>query len=462
MRVKILTSTLPLLFTLTAATGLFTLPLAEAAVTAPVVAQPMPSLAPMLQRVMPSVVNVSTRGTVDVKQNPMLRDPFFRRFFNNAPNQPLKRKTQSLGSGVIINAEKGYVITNNHVIDKADKITIRLSDGRKLTAKLIGSDAASDIAILQIPSKGLRALATGNSDTLRVGDYVVAIGNPFGLDQTATSGIVSAKGRSGLGIEGYEDFIQTDASINPGNSGGALVNLRGELIGLNTAILAPSGGNIGIGFAIPINMIKKIVSQIIDHGSVNRGRLGVYIQDLTPELADVLKLKITKGAVITQVIPGTAAATAGLKQGDVVVEMNGRPITSSSALRNSVGLIPVGDTVQLKIIRNGTEKSVSATIKKAKAQKDQGMAFSERLSGASFSTVEGTLPDGREGGVRIVGVKSGSPAERVGLRKDDVIVTVNRQRVRTLDDMRRVLKGYQGAILFNILRRNGALFLVIR
>jgi len=305
-------------------------------------------------------------------------------------------------------------------------------------------------------------LKTGDSDALRVGDYVVAIGNPFGLDQTATSGIVSAKGRNGLGIEGYEDFIQTDASINPGNSGGALVNLQGELVGLNTAILAPSGGNVGIGFAIPINMIKKIVGQIIDHGSVSRGRLGVYIQDLTPELADVLKLKITKGAVITQVIPETAAAQAGLKQGDVVIEMNDRPITSSSALRNSVGLIPVGDTVQLKIIRDGAEKTLSATIKKVEVEKDQGMGFSERLSGASFSTVEGALPDGREGGVRVAEVKSGSPAERVGLRKDDIIVTVNRQRVRSLNDMRKVLKGHQGAILFNILRGNGALFLVIR
>ncbi len=461
MNVKILSSALPLLLALTTSTGWFVLPLAQAAVTAPVVAQPMPSLAPMLQQVMPAVVNVSTRGTVDIKQNPMLRDPFFRRFFN-APNQPLKRKTQSLGSGVIIDAAKGYVITNNHVIDKADEITIRLSDGRKLTAKLIGTDAASDIAILQIPSKGLRALKTGDSDALRVGDYVVAIGNPFGLDQTATSGIVSAKGRNGLGIEGYEDFIQTDASINPGNSGGALVNLRGELVGLNTAILAPSGGNVGIGFAIPINMIKKIVDQIIDHGSVSRGRLGVYIQDLTPELADVLKLTITKGAVITQVIPETAAAQAGLKQGDVVIAMNDRPITSSSALRNSVGLIPVGDTVQLKIIRDGAEKTLSATIKKAEVDKDQGMGFSERLSGASFSTLEGALPDGREGGVRVVEVKSGSPAERVGLRKNDIIVTVNRQRVRRLNDMRQVLKGYQGAILFNILRGNGALFLVIR
>jgi len=461
MRVKSLSSILPLLLTLTTATGLFALPAVEAAVTAPAPAQSVPSLAPMLQKVMPAVVNVSTRGTINVKQNPMLRDPFFRRFFN-APDQPRKRKTQSLGSGVIIDADKGYVITNHHVIDKADEITIRLSDGRKLTAKLIGSDAASDIAILQIPGKGLHALTTGDSDKLRVGDYVVAIGNPFGLDQTATSGIVSAKGRSGLGIEGYEDFIQTDASINPGNSGGALVNLRGELIGLNTAILAPSGGNVGIGFAIPVNMIKQVIAQIIDHGSVNRGHLGVYIQDLTPELADALKLSITKGAVITQVIPDTAAAAAGLKEGDVVIEMNGHPITSSSALRNGVGLIQVGETVKLTIIRDGAEKSISATIKKARIQKDKGMGFSERLSGASFSTVEGALPNGREGGVRVVEVKPGSPADRVGLRKDDIIISVNRQRVRTLDDMRSILKGYRHAILLNILRGNGALFLVIR
>jgi len=463
MRVKILTGVLPLLLTLT--TSIAILPFAEAATTtaatAVAEAQPLPSLAPMLEQVMPAVVNVSTRGTANVKQNPMLRDPFFRRFFN-VPDQQLKRKTQSLGSGVIIDAEKGYVITNNHVIDKADEITIRLSDGRKLTAKLVGTDPASDIAILQIPNKGLHAMQRGDSDTLRVGDYVVAIGNPFGLDQTATSGIVSAKGRSGLGIEGYEDFIQTDASINPGNSGGALVNLRGELVGLNTAILAPSGGNVGIGFAIPINMINKVIAQIIESGSVKRGHLGVYIQDLTPELADALKLKITKGAVITQVIPDSAAAAAGLEQGDVVISMNGRPVASSAALRNSVGLVPVGDTVQLKILRDGVEKTLSATIKKAKVQKDKGLGFSKRLSGASFSTIEGTLPDGREGGVRVVAVKSGSTAERVGLRKDDIIVTVNRQRVANLEDMRTILKGYEHAILLNILRGNGALFLVIR
>ncbi len=461
IRNKIFTRALPLLLTLSTAAGILALPMAEAAVTAPQAAQPMPSLAPMLQRVMPAVVNVSTRGTANVKQNPMLRDPFFRRFFN-APNRPLKRRTQSLGSGIIIDAKKGYVITNNHVIDKADKITILLSDSRKLTAKLIGTDAASDIALLQIPGKGLTALKRGNSDQLRVGDYVVAIGNPFGLNQTATSGIVSAKGRNGLGIEGYEDFIQTDASINPGNSGGALVNLRGELVGLNTAILAPSGGNVGIGFAIPINMINKVVTQIIDHGSVNRGHLGVYIQDLTPELADALNLKITKGAVITQVIPDTAAADAGLKQGDVVIAMDGKPIGSSSALRNSIGLIPVGDTIKLKVIRDGGEMDVSATIKKAMAQKDKGMGFNERLSGATFSTLEGPLPNGHEGGVRVVVVKPGSPAERVGLRKNDIIVTVNRQRVRNLEDMRSILKGYHQAILLNIVRGNGALYLVIR
>jgi Do/DeqQ family serine protease len=280
--------------------------------------QGLPTLAPMLERVLPSVVNVATRGRVRVQDNPLLQDPFFRRFFG-VPNVPRERQVQSLGSGVIVDAKHGYILTNSHVVDRADEITVTLKDGRVLTATLVGKDPEADVAVIQIHADGLIALPFADSDKIRVGDFVVAIGNPFGLGQTVTSGIVSAMGRSGLGIEGYEDFIQTDASINPGNSGGALVNLRGELMGINTAILAPGGGNVGIGFAIPINMASQIMTQLVAHGELHRGRVGVQVQDLTADLVEVFVIKGTVGgAVISKVVKDSPASTAGLEAGDVV------------------------------------------------------------------------------------------------------------------------------------------------
>lgn len=285
---------------------------ANAALPDAVNGKPLPTLAPILEDVMPGVVNVATRGRMQIQQNPLFNDPFFRHFFGTPNNGPRERETQSLGSGVIIDAKSGYIMTNHHVINNADEITITLRDGRKLTAKLIGADPDSDIAIIQVKAENLTAIPLSNSDQLKVGDFVVAIGNPFGLGQTVTSGIVSALGR-GIGLKGYENFIQTDASINPGNSGGALINLRGELVGINTAILSRSGGNIGIGFAIPINMAHQIMQQLVEHGEVSRGRLGVIVQDLTPELASAFKLKQHKGAVIAQVVKGSPADKAGLK-----------------------------------------------------------------------------------------------------------------------------------------------------
>ena len=279
-----------------------------------------------------------------LRRNPLLDDPFFRHFFN-IPDQPRERKAQSVGSGVVVDARRGYVITNHHVIDGAEKITVTLSNGRQLAAKVIGSDPESDVAVIQIPGGNLTALPLADSQRLRVGDFVVAVGNPFGLGQTVTSGIVSALGRTGLGIQGYEDFIQTDASINPGNSGGALVNLRGELVGINTAIIAPGGGNVGIGFAIPSNMVSRLMNQIIAHGSVRRGQLGVSVQDLTPELAQAFNIPADQGAVIAQVSPRSAAARAGLKEGDVVLRINDRTIrdipawiSSTSGLRTAIHL----------------------------------------------------------------------------------------------------------------------------
>jgi len=302
--------------------------------------QPLPTLAPMLERSMPAVVNISTSTNILVSDNPLMQDPVFRQFFN-IPNQQQQQQKNSLGSGVIIDSHQGLVLTNNHVIDKADKITVTLNDGRQLAAKLIGTDPEADVAVIQIDAENLTMLPIADSSRLKVGDFVVAIGNPFGLGQTVTSGIVSALGRSGLGIEGYEDFIQTDASINPGNSGGALVNLRGELVGMNTAILAPNGGNVGIGFAIPSNMIMTIKESLVKHGEVRRGLLGVTTQDLTPELVKAFNLENKQGAAISRIESNSPAAKAGLEPGDIIVAANGRPIKSSHDIRNIVGLMQI-------------------------------------------------------------------------------------------------------------------------
>src|SRR5256714_4100964 len=315
----------------------------------------VPSLAPMLARVTPGVVNIAVRGKVRA-ENPLLQDPFFRRFFNLPQrSQPEERETQATGSGVIVDAQNGYILTNGHVVDNATKIEVTTKDNKRFTAKLIGRDAETDVAVLQIPAETLTAVPVGDSDRLQVGDFVLAVGNPFGLGQTVTSGIVSALGRSGLGIEGYEDFIQTDASINPGNSGGPLVNLQGQVVGINTAILAPGAGNIGIGFAVPINMERRVMDQIVRYGEVKRGRIGVAIQDLTPELAQAMNTKQTNGAVIARVESGSPAEQAGLRTGDLVVAVNGTPVRSGTQLRNTIGLARIGDQVTLTGHRPGSE-----------------------------------------------------------------------------------------------------------
>ncbi|MEO8557980.1 MAG: Do family serine endopeptidase [Rhodospirillales bacterium] len=322
---------------------------------------PLPSLAPLVRQVTPAVVNVAVEGREAVESSPLFRDPQFRKFFN-MPDQPKERKVMAAGSGVIIDAKNGYVMTNNHVVDKADKIVITLKDGRSFTGKLVGTDPGTDIAVVKIPAENLTALPLGDSNKLEVGDYVVAVGNPFGLGQTVTSGIVSATGRSGLKIEGYEDFIQTDASINPGNSGGALVNLRGELIGINTAILAPSGGNVGIGFAVPIRMAHIVADQLVAYGKVQRGRVGVQIQDVTPDIAGAMGLDKVGGALIARVEPGSPADKAGLKQGDVVTAVDGQAVRNSSDLRNHVGLVRVGEKVEIAYRRGKSEDKVTVQV----------------------------------------------------------------------------------------------------
>jgi serine protease Do/serine protease DegQ len=318
------------------------------------------SLAPILKGILPGVVNIAVRGTVPAKDNQLYSDPFFRRFFD-LPERPPEREFQSAGSGVIVDAERGYVLTNNHVIAQADEIIVGLKDGRRSQAKLLGADPEADIALLEIPAEDLVSVPLGDSGALEVGDFVVAIGNPFGLGQTVTSGIVSALGRSGLGIEGYEDFIQTDAAINPGNSGGALIDLRGRLIGINTAIVGPSGGNVGIGFAIPVNMAREIAEQLATYGSVSRGQLGVMIQDLTPDLAEAFDLDISGGAVIANVVPSSSADRAGLERRDVIVALDGATIRNAAQLRNGIGLLRLGETVELEVVRKG--KTMTVTVK---------------------------------------------------------------------------------------------------
>ncbi len=422
-----------------------------------------PSLAPMLERIVPGVVNISTRTRIRTEENPLLKDPFFRQFFGNVPDMPREREAQSLGSGVIVDAKRGYILTNNHVIAKADEISVTLRDGRKFKAKLVGTDPASDIAVIHIKADNLTAVPLGDSGHLRVGDFVVAIGNPFGLGQTVTSGIVSALGRSGLGIEGYEDFIQTDASINPGNSGGALVNLHGDLVGINTAIVGPSGGNVGIGFAIPVNMARQVMDQLIQYGEVRRGQLGVYIQDLTPELAKALDVRQEHGAVVTQVAPHSPAAKAGLKTGDVVVKVDGSPVQSAADLRNTVGLMRIGQTVALDVLRDGKPMHIEARIEKAKETKLEAGEINKRLKGAELGNI---APDNPQyagvQGVLVLNVEQDSPAWGAGLRKGDVIRSVNRKPVHSVSELEAAVKKSSDGLLLNIQRGSGALFLLLQ
>jgi Do/DeqQ family serine protease len=329
---------------------------------APIEATGIPSLAPVLKEVTPGVVNISVRARQRGADNPLLADPFFRRFFNIPDSAQRPRDVEATGSGVIVDAANGYVLTNYHVIENAEAVEVTTKDNRRFEARIVGRDPATDVAVLKIEGKGLKAVPFGDSDRLEVGDFVIAIGNPFGLGQTVTSGIVSALGRSGLGIEGYEDFIQTDASINPGNSGGALIDLRGRLVGINTAILAPGGGNIGIGFAVPINMARAVMDQILKYGEVKRGRIGIAIQELTPEIANAIGTHRVDGAVIARVEPRSSADRAGLEAGDLVVAVNGTPVRSMAQLRNKIGLTRLGETIHLTVERHGELKSVAAKV----------------------------------------------------------------------------------------------------
>jgi len=415
----------------------------------------MPTLAPIIESVGPAVVNISVRGSVEV-------DPYFGQLF---PRNGGRREFRSAGSGVIVDAAKGYILTNHHVVENADEITVTLVDDRSFDAEVVGSDPGSDIAVLHVEPDRLQEMPLGDSDKIRVGDFVLAIGNPFGLDHTVTSGIVSGLSRRGINPDGYEDFIQTDASINPGNSGGALVNLNGELIGINSAILSGgSGGNIGIGFAIPVNMARSIMDQIVSFGGVRRGLLGVNIAQLTPEIAADYEIEGTSGALVTAVSTGSAAERAGLQIGDVIVSVNGEPVDDPVSLRNTIGLMRPGDRIEVEFVRDGRHRTVEAVLDELDAPALAGGDLGEldqRFEGAEFTSNSEQRPDyNGVPGVLVTAVEQGSPAAQRGLRTGDVITHVNRQRVRTLAEAREIIENSRSIVL-QIQRDNRNLLLLM-
>ena len=422
--------------------------------------QPVPSLAPMLERVTPAVVNINSKTRVAVR-NPFMDDPFFRQFFG-MQNMPRERVEQSLGSGVIIDAAKGYVLTNNHVVEGADDISVTLHDGRTLKAQLVGSDPETDVAVVRIPAEKLVALPVADSSQLRVGDFVVAVGNPFGVGQSASSGIVSGVNRTGIGRGGYRNFIQTDASINPGNSGGPLVNLRGELVGINSQIFSTSGGSVGIGFAIPSNLCRDVMQQLIATGSVTHGSLGAETQDLTDDIARALGTQAGQGAVVTRVQPDSPAAAAGLQAGDVIVKVDGRPVRGASDFHNAEGLAPVGSSLALELLREG--KPVNATAKLIAHQSASvvGSTVDARLTGADLGEADARAR--REGlnGVRVSRVAANSHAAQAGLQAGDLIVGVNQADVKGLDDLKTILARRPRQVLLSVVRGREAFLLSLQ
>lgn len=432
----------------------------HAALPASVNGEPLPSLAPMLKQVNPAVVNIATYSTFRQAYNPLLNDPFFRHFFNvpdSYRQQPqTQKRQQSAGSGVIVDAKKGVVLTNYHVVKDADEVQVSLIDGRALIAEVVGSDPELDIAVLRVKADDLTDVKMVNSSLLEVGDFVVAIGNPFGLGQTVTTGIVSALGRTGLGIEGYENFIQTDASINPGNSGGALVNLRGELVGINTAIIAPAGGNVGIGFAIPINMAKASMEQILKHGKVQRGHVAISVQDITPDLREAFALKNGQhGVIVTGVGEGSDAHKAGLQAGDIIVTVDGENINSRGQLSSHLAVKAVGAKVKIGVIRKGKHLDITVPISDPHAALTSGQLH-PLLEGARFEN----NPDGD--GVIVAALSPKSYAAYSGLRPGDVVLGANDYQVVNLESFQRALKRNKKQVLLLVARGNRALHIVIR
>lgn len=423
--------------------------------------QALPSLSKIVQPVMATVVNIEAKNSNASAAKSELSEG---QGDNAAPTvKPPQEKSYDIGSGVIMDATKGYVITNAHLVNKNNAFTVTLSDGRRFKARLVGKDAASDIAVLQIKATNLVSLPFANSDKLSVGDFVVAIGNPYGLDQTVTSGIVSALRRSELGIEGYEDFIQTDASINPGNSGGALVNLKGQLVGINTAILAPSGGNVGIGFAIPSNMAKSVADQIIKYGKVDRGIVGVMMQTLTPELASAFHDDASKGAIITMVSPLSPADTAGLKLGDVITAVNDQKVESASQVKNSIGLMRSGSNIDLSILRNGKTMNIKLISANPNAYENKVADQDPFFFGTMLQNYDTIVPSyGHVKGVQILDLSESTPAWQAGLRPGDIILTIENKPVETTDQLAQYSQTTNKTLLVSILRDGGAGFFLLK
>ena len=436
----------------------------QAALPVSVEGQQLPSLAPMLERITPAVVNIATRGKTRRRvELPLPNDPFFRRFFD-LPSVERIQETASLGSGVIVDAEHGLILTNDHVIKDAYEINVTLTDGRELRADILGRDAETDVALIQVQADKLTQIPMADSSALRVGDFVVAVGNPFGLGQTVTSGIVSALGRSGLGIESIEDFIQTDASINPGNSGGALLNLRGELVGINTAIYgAGNQVNIGIGFAIPINLARDVMTQLVDYGEVRRGRLGAQGQDLTEQLAQAFGIERGSGFIVTQIESGSPAARSGLRVGDVIVAANGKPIRSARDMHNLVGLQRLGQTIELRLFREGEELSLPVLIEPIKINKIDGARIHPKLAGASIGEMhEQHLQRGRIDYLEVLAVEAGSNADASGFLPGDIIYSINKQLTRNFDEVFALLDEQGKGMIMNVQRGNRELYILLK